>query len=139
MIQAPDKTRTRWPRDALVAIGLAAITFLLFIPARHFDFLNLDDPQYVAGNDRVLQGLSWENVRWAFTTLKAANWQPLTWLSHMLDVSLYGQNPAGHHLSSVILHALNAALLYLVLVSRTNPPWRRGIVAAILPSPPLRQ
>src|SRR3954465_10008094 len=95
-------------RHLLVAVELAALALLVFVQTVRFDFVNFDDYDYVVRNARVLEGLSLGNVRWAFTTLKLVNWHPLTWLSHMLDVTLYGATPAGHHLTSTIWHAANA-------------------------------
>src|SRR4051794_32934247 len=86
-------------RHLLLALALAVVSLLLFVQTARFDFVNFDDQDYVARNARVLSGLSLDNVRWAFTTLKLVNWHPLTWLSHMLDVTLYGSWAGGHHLT----------------------------------------
>ena len=89
-------------------------TVLLFSPALHCGFLNYDDPAYITENAHVQGGLSWAGVVWAFTA-PTDYWHPLTWLSHMLDWQLYGASPSGHHLTSVLVHALNAVLVLLVL------------------------
>ena len=125
-------------RHVWTAAGLFLLTVLVFIQCTRFDFINLDDPQYVASNDRVLKGLSWENARWAFTTLRMANWHPLTWLSYMLDAELFGRSAGGYHAVNVVLHAINAALLYLVLVSMTAKPWHSAVAAALFAVHPLR-
>ena len=117
-------------RDLIIALALALLTCALFAPARHHDFINFDDPAYVR-EPHVQRGLTLEGVRWAFTTTHFANYHPITWISHMADVAMFGNNPAGHHLSSVALHAINAVLLYLVLRAMTAAPWASLAVAAI--------
>jgi protein O-mannosyl-transferase len=112
-------------------------TLALYIPALDSAFVNYDDPAYVTSNAHVLQGLSWNNVAWAFTTTIEANWHPLTWVSHMTDVQLFGVNPRGHHLMSVLLHAVNVVLLFIVLRRATGCPVRSLIVAALFAVHPL--
>jgi tetratricopeptide (TPR) repeat protein len=91
------------------------VTVALYIPVIGHSFVVLDDRDYVTGNPHIRAGLSWSTVKWAFRSYEAANWHPLTWLSHAFDYQLFGLNPAGHHLDSVLIHALNAALLFLLL------------------------
>ena len=98
----------------LLSAGLAAVTFAVYSPVLGHGFLVLDDREYVTANTHI-RSLGWETIRWAFTSRDAANWHPLTWLSHAIDYQLYGLNPLGHHLSAVLIHAVNAALLFLVL------------------------
>jgi len=102
-----------------------------------FEFVDYDDNGYVFENPHVLSGLSLEGVRWSFTALHEANWHPLTWLSHMLDVELFGLDPAGHHLVSLWLHIANSVLLFLALYSPTNRLLLSGIVAASFAIHPL--
>ena len=125
-------------RHFLIALGVALLALLVFAQSVRFDFVYFDDHDYVVRNERVLGGLTLDNVRWAFTTLKLVNWHPLTWLSHMLDVTLYGTWAGGHHLTSAILHAANAALLYLVLVYLTGRAGRSVLVATLFAVHPLR-
>lgn len=82
-------------RATLAVVLLAGMTLAVFAPVVSFRFINVDDNLYVTGNDRVQQGLTWHNTVWALTALDAANWNPVTWLSHMLDVSLFGLSPGG--------------------------------------------
>jgi protein O-mannosyl-transferase len=84
----------------------------------------------VLPNTHVLGGLTWDNVKWAFTTCRDGNWQPLTWLSHALDCQLFGHNPIGHHCTSLLLHAANAVLLFLLLQRATGFTWSSLVVAA---------
>src|ERR1700733_11610382 len=95
---------------ALSVVLLAGLTLAVFAPVVSFQFINLDDNVYVTANAHVQQGLTWSNLSWALTTLEAGNWHPVTWLSHLLDVTLFGLNPAGHHASSLLIHALNVVL-----------------------------
>jgi tetratricopeptide (TPR) repeat protein len=116
-------------------IGIAALLALaavwLYAPVRELPFLHFDDGQYVTGNSHVLQGLDWEGVRWAFTTFLASNWHPLTWLSHMADVSLFGRGPAAPHVENAVLHGLCAALVFLALARLTGQE-ARAAAAALL-------
>jgi protein O-mannosyl-transferase len=118
---------------------LAVLTLLLYAPAvRHHEFINFDDPGYIS-EAHVQRGLSIENARWALTTFQFANWHPLTWMSHMSDVSLFGGDNAGaHHVVNAVLHAINAVLLYLVLRAMTGRTWASVAVAAIWAAHPLR-
>lgn len=129
------------PRRGLVVVlclALAALTFAAFQPALDNDFVGYDDTDYVTSNPWVQRGLNWDGVKWAFTATEAANWHPLTWLSHQLDVQCFGLNPAGHHLTSVLLHALNVVLLFLTLRCLTGALWRSLLVAALFGLHPLR-
>ena len=123
--------------DIALCVVLAVATIGLYLPAVSHSFLALDDSDYVTANAHVQHGLDWSTIRWAFTTDAAANWHPLTWLSHALDYQLFGLNPAGHHFSSVLLHALNVVLLFLLLNWITG---RRGpslLVAALFALHPI--
>jgi protein O-mannosyl-transferase len=122
----------------LLSLALVVLTFALYLPALHNGFVNYDDPDYVTRNGRVLQGLNWENVKWAFgTNNSVANWHPLTWLSHMADVEIFGLRPWGHHLSNVLLMAANSVLLFWFLAVTTEKLWRSAAVAAIFAVHPL--
>jgi protein O-mannosyl-transferase len=121
----------------LVAAALALLTFAAFWDVRGFAFTNYDDPGYVTGNTQVEAGLTLATVRWAFTTDAMANWHPLTWLSHMLDVELFGLDAGRHHLTSLVLHVANTVLLLVVLVAATGALWRSAMVAALFALHPL--
>ncbi len=120
------------------ALLLMALTAAIYAPVARHGFINYDDTDYITQNPRVRAGLTLDNVRWAFTTGHVANWHPLTWLSHMLDVRLFGLWGGGHHLTSVALHALNAVLLLLVLRGLTGAPGVSLLVAALFVVHPLR-
>lgn len=121
-----------------IALALALITAAVYLPTASYEFVNFDDSLYVTEQPIVQKGLTWEGFQWAFTNFDAANWHPLTWLSHMLDCSLFGLNPAGPHLMNGLLHALNATLLFLVLNRMTRRIWLSAIVAALFAWHPLR-
>jgi len=126
-----------WLRLLLAAV-LAAGTLALYLPAIHDGFVNYDDPDYVTRNVQVLKGLSWSNLKWAFSEANyAANWHPLTWISHMADVQWYGNNPAGHHFTSILLHSLDAAILFLLLEWATGLTLRSATVAGLFAVHPL--
>jgi len=120
-----------------IAIGLMFLTLALYSPASHYPFINYDDPNYVTQNAHLRAGLSWTTLKWALTTTEQANWHPATWLSHALDYQLFGLNATGHHLTSMLLHALNAALLFLLLVRATGASGRSLLAAALFAIHPL--
>jgi protein O-mannosyl-transferase len=120
---------------AVLLFGLVLGTFL---PALSNGFVGFDDPDYVTENVHVQAGLTWESVQWAFRSTEAANWHPLTWLSHMLDCEFFGLAPWGHHLTSILLHAVSATLLFLLLRRMTGATWRSFIVAMLFGVHPLR-
>jgi Flp pilus assembly protein TadD len=126
----------RW-RVAAVCLVLAAITFAVFGQTLHHEFVNYDDDEYVYKNPVVAQGLTLKGIVWAFS-FHAANWHPLTWLSHMLDCQLYELHPGGHHLTNVILHIATVIALFLVLRQMTGALWRSAFVAAVFAIHPLR-
>jgi tetratricopeptide (TPR) repeat protein len=109
---------------------LVLTTFLAFEQLRGYDFINFDDPVYVTCNPYVLAGLSQKSHVWAFTRSQSLNWHPLTWLSHMLDLELFGLNAGRHHLVNLLLHTLNAMLLLNILARMTGSFWRSVFVAA---------
>jgi tetratricopeptide (TPR) repeat protein len=119
------------------AVALALATVALYARVAHHAFLFYDDVLYVTQNPVVRAGLTVDGVAWAFRTLHAWNWHPLTWLSHMLDVELFGLAPGAHHLVNVALHAANAAILLVVLARMTGAPWRSALVAALFAVHPL--
>jgi Flp pilus assembly protein TadD len=117
---------------------LAVLVLAVYLPVGGHGFLIYDDNGYVTENRRVLAGLSPESVAWAFSDLGATgNWHPLTWLSHMLDVQLFGLRPGAHHLVNLGLHAANALLLFGLLLALTGARWRSLFVAALFAVHPL--
>jgi tetratricopeptide (TPR) repeat protein len=130
--------RVGWSRPGFwAALGLAALVWAIYFQTGSFPFIRLDDPLYVADNPWVRSGLCWNSVRWAFTTGWSANWHPLTWLSHMLDVSLFGPAPGPQHLVSAAIHAANALLLFRLLRVMTRDLWPSALVAALFAVHPL--
>jgi tetratricopeptide (TPR) repeat protein len=125
-------------RVAVVCLVLAAITFAVFGQTLAHGFIDYDDNIYVYGNPVVARGLTLKGIVWAFTTVHADNWHPLTWLSHMLDCQLYGLHPGGHHLTNVLLHTATVIALFLVLRRMTGALWRSAFVAAVFAIHPLR-
>ena len=115
----------------VICLLLVVVTLALYNPVSHFPFVNFDDNHYITGNLHVRSGLSWNTIAWAFGSIEEYNWHPLTWLSHALDCQLFGLNPAGHHYTNLLLHALNAVLLFLLLQRATGFTWRSLTVAAL--------
>ena len=137
-IREGSQKRMSSPRNLrILALALVALTTGLYWQTTHQGFAVIDDDQYVPGNPWVTEGLSWEAARWAFTSYYAANWHPLTWLSHQADWSIYGSFAGGHHLTNLLLHAANTLFVFLLLRSltgNTGPSW---IVAALFGWHPL--
>jgi Flp pilus assembly protein TadD len=106
--------RSKW-RSPWIEFGLVALTLVVYAQARHFQFVNWDDPNYVTENPTVLGGLSWHSVWWALTRGDSPYWHPVTWLSHLVDVTLFGMDAGAHHAVSVVLHAANTVVLFWVL------------------------
>ncbi|HWX20605.1 MAG TPA: tetratricopeptide repeat protein [Candidatus Binatia bacterium] len=131
-----DRKTSPW-RTLLLSLLLGAGTLAAFWPVVHHNFIKLDDGLYVALNARVLNGLTWGGIEWAFRTGYQGNWHPLTWLSHMLDVQFFGLNPGRHHLTSLLLHTANSLLLFLLLRRLTGAEWRSLMVAALFALHPL--
>ena len=128
---------SRMARSIGIRLALIAIVLVVFAPVRHHDFLFFDDPLLVTQRPEVLRGLTWENVGWAFTNGWGCNWHPITWLSHMLDVQLFGLNAGGHHLTSVLLHGANTLLLFGLLERMTGLVAQSAFVAALFAVHPL--
>ncbi|HZL77532.1 MAG TPA: hypothetical protein VFC17_01670 [Candidatus Limnocylindrales bacterium] len=124
-------------RPLWVCVLLAVATAVVYWPAVGFDYVNYDDPEFVATNPHVLGGLTWENVRWAFGTGLDGNWIPLTWLSYMLDVEWSGPTAAGLHLTNIFLHSANTVLIFLLFRRLTGAHWPSAILAGLFGLHPL--
>jgi tetratricopeptide (TPR) repeat protein len=123
--------------EVLLCLALAILTFSIYIQILDFDFVNYDDDDYVYDNSQVKGGLTYHAILWALTTDSASNWHPLTWMSHMADVSLFGMNPGLHHLTNLVLHIINSLLLFLVFRNMTGKLWQSACVAALFAIHPL--
>jgi len=123
-----------------MAALLVLVTIALYWPVMRHDFISYDDPIYVTDNPHVRAGLSWEGLVWAFGRVHGSQtyWHPLTWVSHMVDCQLYGLKPGGHHLTSVLLHAANTVLVFLVFRRMTGAYWRCVTLAALFALHPLQ-
>jgi tetratricopeptide (TPR) repeat protein len=133
----PAGFRCRRASFLLISCVLILLALFAYWQVRHNSFISLDDNLYVTDNVHVQRGLAWENVGWSFTTTHAGNWHPLTWLSHMLDFELCGLNPAGHHMTNLLLHMVNALILFWALQRMTGSLWKSFFVAALFALHPL--
>jgi protein O-mannosyl-transferase len=113
------------------SLALIVVNLVIYTPVWRYGFLSWDDPLYVSKNADVLRGLTWQGFLWSFTTGHASNWHPLTWLSHMLDVQLFGEAAGFHHLISIFLHIANSILLFWAICRMTGS-WRPSAVVAAL-------
>jgi protein O-mannosyl-transferase len=123
--------------DLLIYLALVLATFAVYARVRHFDFVNYDDPDYTTGNVHVGHGLTAQGLEWALTSRDAANWFPVTWVSHMLDAQFFGLESGWDHLHNVLLHALAAVLLCIFLERATGARWRSVFVAFLFALHPL--
>jgi len=129
---------SRQKRHDLLVIGfLILATGAVYWQVGGHEFIDFDDDRYVFRNTRVLDGLSWQDVRWALTAMEVSNWHPLTWLSHLVDGELYGSSARGHHLTNLAFHVANSVLLFLALLRMTSALWRSALVAALFALHPL--
>ncbi len=124
-------------RTVVLSLLLAMMTLAVYWPVHEHPFLNLDDPKYVTQNPHIADGLTPGVVFWAFTHGYAGNWHPLTWVSHAADIRLFGLDPAPQHDENVVLHALDAVLLFWVLKRATGYAGRSFMVAALFALHPL--
>jgi len=121
----------------LISIALIVIVFAVYMQVGNCEFTNFDDPDYVTNNTHVSSGITGKSIIWAFTSIEASNWHPVTWLSHMADAQFYGMNPRGHHLTNVIIHALSSLLLLFLLTRFTGSLWQSSFVAFLFALHPL--
>jgi protein O-mannosyl-transferase len=118
-------------RELIVFTGLSVLVLAIYWQTTGFAFINLDDNQYVYDNPAVRSGLHWDSVKWAWTAFYSANWHPLTWLSHMLDVNFFGLSAGGHHATNIIFHLINAVLAFVVFRKMTGCFWKSATLAAL--------
>jgi tetratricopeptide (TPR) repeat protein len=124
--------------DLILIFLFSILIFGVYVPVLSNNFIiNYDDHSYVTGNPSVRAGLTYSGAIWAFTTVHSYNWHPLTWLSHMFDVQLFGLNPWGHHIVNVLFHVANSVLLFTILRKITAAPWRSLLVAVLFAVHPL--
>jgi Tfp pilus assembly protein PilF len=124
-------------KTGMIVLGLLVLVLASYGRVGRFAFVDFDDGEYVYENPHVRAGLTLAGISWAFTTTYAANWHPLTWLSHMADVQMFGLEAGRHHQMNVLIHASNSVLLFLVLMWMTGAAWRSALVAALFAIHPL--
>ena len=127
----------RRPSTLWIYAVLAVAILLAYLPVKTYDFVNFDDPDYVSANAHVRQGITPSGIAWAFTSTEAANWFPVTRLSHMLDVQIFGLDAGWHHLVNVLLHAIATLLLFAFLFRATSARWPSAMVALLFALHPL--
>ena len=123
--------------NIIICVFIVLVTLTVYGQTRTHDFIGYDDDKYVTENMYVRQGLNKETFIWAFRSTHASNWHPLTWLSHMLDVELFGMHPGRHHMTSVFFHLINSLLIFFLLRRITGKAWRSGTVAILFAIHPL--
>jgi Flp pilus assembly protein TadD len=124
-------------RKLILCLTLIVVTTAVYWQVKDYRFITFDDDDYVTENAYVRKGLTFKGLTWAFTTTHAHNWHPLTWLSHMLDVELFGLKPGWHHLMNLFFHVANTLLLFLILNRMTKALWQSAFVASLFALHPL--
>jgi len=128
-LQSPSASRET--HIVTLCLLLVAATLAFYNPIIHNQFIDFDDSSYILKNSWVRGGLTWDTVKWSFTTFRDGNWHPVTWLSHALDCQIFRLNPAGHHYTNLLLHAANTVLLFLLLRQATGVTWPSLVVGAL--------
>ncbi|MDB6057713.1 MAG: hypothetical protein JWO95_1557 [Verrucomicrobiales bacterium] len=125
-------------RSWIICLGLIGLVAAVYWPVQHFEFLLYDDTIYVSLNPQVHKGLSWSQVAWAFTTRDCNMWHPLTWLSHLLDWQLFGNDAGKHHIEPVLFHIGSSIALFFAWKRMTKQPWGSAFAAAVFALHPSR-
>lgn len=123
--------------EFVVITVLSILILLIYAQTVGFNFINFDDNLYVYENPFVTSGLNSTNIKWAFTQFHSANWHPLTWISHQLDVTIFGPKAGGHHATNVIIHLINSILAFAVFQKYTNCFYKSAIIAALFAVHPM--
>src|SRR5438067_3227927 len=123
--------------DLLILLGLAVVTFGIYAQVIGHRFTNFDEFGYITENSMVNRGVTLGGLAWAFTTLHAGNWHPLTWIAHMIDSQLFGMNAGGHLLVNALIHVANTLLVFWFLLRTTHARWPSALVAALFALHPL--
>jgi len=131
------KLSPRLRMDLVVCLLLATVTFFTYWQVKNYSFVNYDDDYYITDNLRVQKGISVESLKWSFTTTYYFNWHPLTWISFLIDIQLFGLDPGAFHLTNVFFHIANTLILFLVLRTMTGKIWQSAFVAALFALHPL--
>ena len=138
----PTRTKSSASKERMttfvICLFLVGIVWIVFGKTLGYEFVNYDDHDYVYENPRIIRGLSFDGILWAFTHVHSSNWHPLTTMSHMLDCSIYGLQPWGHHFTNVLLHCATAVFLFLALLDLTQSRWPSAFVSALFAIHPLR-
>ena len=146
MIKIASFLKTKWNnkenqdnffQQTFIYLFLIAVILAVYWQVLSFEFVSFDDTTYITSNNVVKQGITVDGIRWAFAGVHVSNWHPLTWISHMMDVDLFGMNPGMHHLTNVLFHILNSILLLIVLNKMTGALWKSSAVAVLFALHPL--
>lgn len=137
MSRSEEKVFHRTLADYPVYLILLVLIFFVFFQTRTHDFINYDDETYITSNPHIAKGLNVQNMIWAFSTSYASNWHPLTWISHMMDIQIYGMNPGAHHFTNMLFHILNSFLIFFLFRKMTGEFWKSCFLAVLFAIHPL--
>ncbi len=122
---------------SVMALLLIVLTVIVYLPLFSNKFIHYDDATYIYLNPHVRSGVTAKSLSWAVRTHTMGHWHPLTWFSYMLIFNWFGDNPAGYHLTNLLLHCFNVVLVFLMLQRGTGESWRSAFVAAVFAVHPL--
>lgn len=126
-----------YSKETISILLIIGITLIVYYPVRFFDFVFIDDPFYVCNNQLIQNGLTWDGLKWAFFSIGGGSWHPLTWISHMIDISWYHMDSGGHHWTNVQIHLISTFLLFIFLRKSTQKIWISAAVTACFALHPL--
>jgi Tfp pilus assembly protein PilF len=126
-----------YTKETIIVSLIIGVTVIVYYPVRFFDFVFIDDHLYITGNQHIQKGLTWDALKWAFFTIRSGSWHPLTWISHMVDVSWYHLDAGGHHWTNLQIHLLSAVFLFIFLRKATKTIWQSAAITACFALHPL--
>jgi len=127
----------KYPEEMISIILIIGMTLIVYFPVRFFDFIFIDDHLYICNNGHIHNGLTWDGIIWGFFTTRGGSWHPLTWISHMIDISWYGMDSGGHHWTNVQIHLISTVLLFIFLRKSTQKVWISAAITGIFALHPL--
>jgi len=127
----------KYSTEILLILFMVILTTGVYYSVRWHDFIHYDDPLYIIDNHHIHNGLTRDGVQWAFFTTRSGSWHPLTWISHMIDISMYGMDPGRHHWTNVQIHLISVVLLFLFFQAATQQRWISALIATCFAIHPL--
>jgi len=134
---APSAPKSSSRSVVLICAGILAAIAMIYWQAGSLGVIGIDDTTFTSENFVVQAGLTWPGIHYAFASFDMGSWHPVTWLSHMLDYEIFGEDLGWHHRVSILLHAGNSILLFFLLRKMTGSLWRSAVVAFLFAVHPM--